>query len=330
MLGTTVLDGMGEEELLAFASACANTERDAQIGQLRVAYQWAIVHPADQLDSEESSKPGREKSRHYGGDGTPEVCEFAAAELGARLGISTYAAEKLMADALDLQLRSGDLWDRVERGEVRASYARHVVDRTRLLPQRQAVWVANKVARSADGRIPWSRFVRQVEAKVAQADPRAAREREEKARRATFAKRLRSEAFGMGSYLIRAPLPIIDQIAASHGAYSEAIKDQFPELTDDERDVHAFPMLVTPGSDQDATKLADGAPVVNLYLHGYPGEPMLRLEGHGAGGWSPTTTSATCSAHCAGSRSTPSSTSRAWRRSTPTRSPTDIDGPCRS
>ena len=287
MFGTTVLVGMGEDELLAFAGTCAQTERDAQIGQLRVAYQWAIVHPPERLDPVESGKSGREKAKRYGGDGTPEVCEFAAAELGARIGISTGAAARLMADSLDLHHRGGRLWERVEQGEVRVSYARHVVAKTRSLPQEQALGVADRVARSADGRIPWSRFERQVEAAVASADPTAAREREERARRATFAKKLRTDAFGMASYLIRAPLPIIDQIAATHGAYSESLRDQFPELTDDERDVRAFVMLLTPGADQDPAKVLDAAPVVNLYVHTYVGDDstgLARIEGHGAGG----------------------------------------------
>ena len=46
------------------------------------------------------------------------------------------------------------------------------------------------VVESADGRIPWSRFEALVEAKVAQAAPALAREKEERAAKAT----LRQEA----------------------------------------------------------------------------------------------------------------------------------------
>ena len=91
----------------------------------------------------------------------------------------------------------------------------------------------------------------------------------------------------MGSYLIRAPLPVIDQITATHGAYSESLRDEFPELTDDERDVQAFLMLLTPGSDQEPDKVLEAAPVVNLYVHSYVGEDstgMARIQGHGGGG----------------------------------------------
>ena len=116
----------------------------------------------------------------------------------------------------------------------------------------------------------------------------------------------------MGSYLVRAPIPVIDLIAATVDAYSAAITDDFPDLTDDERDVQAILMLLTPGADHDPTKLADHAPVVNLFVHTYPGAgrpPGSR--GSRATARSPRTGSATSSARCAGSRSTPSSTSPA-------------------
>ena len=189
MLGTT-LEEMSEADVLAFADECAEAIREAEADLLRVAYQWAVLHDPARLDPAESALPGREKARSWVASGTPQVCEFAAAELGARIGRTTYAAAQLMADALDLHHRHPQLWARVEAGEVRASYARHVFAKTRDLSQDEAAFVDAAVAESADGRIPWSRFEALVEAKVAQAAPEAAREREEQARKATFAKKL--------------------------------------------------------------------------------------------------------------------------------------------
>ena len=89
----------------------------------------------------------------------------------------------------------------------------------------------------------------------------------------------------MGSYLVRAPIPVIDLIAATVDAYSAAIAEDFPDLTDDQRAVQAVLMLLTPGADTDVTKLADHAPVVNLFVHTYAGPDcatgIARLEGHG-------------------------------------------------
>ena len=189
-----------------------------------------------------------------------------------------------MADALDLVHRGTDLWVLVESKAVRASYARFVVAKTRSLPEDQAQFVATAVAQSADGRIPWSRFEALVEAAVAAADPEAAREKEEHARNGTFARKLRNQESGMGSYLVRAPIPVIDRIASTVDAYSAAIAEDFPDLDDDQRAVQAILMLLTPDADQDSTRLADHTPVVNLYVHTYAGPDstgVARFEGHG-------------------------------------------------
>ncbi|MCW2842371.1 MAG: hypothetical protein JWN22_287 [Nocardioides sp.] len=147
---------MSQDEVLGFAGACAETARRAEVDLLRAAYQWSVLHPADRLDPAESKKPGREKARRLGGEGVPEVSEFAAAEFGARIGRSPYAAAQLMGDSQDLHHRHHQLWARVQAGEVRASYARHVVARTRDLTAEQAAYVDAAVAESADGPIPWS------------------------------------------------------------------------------------------------------------------------------------------------------------------------------
>jgi hypothetical protein len=283
MAATAVLEGMGEDDVLAFAGDAADRERAAQADQLRGAYQWAVIHSPDRLAGAE--RPGGERARAYGGDGTPEVTEFAAAALGARMGITTFAAGQLMADALDLHHRSPRLWARVEAGEVKASYARFVVKQTRGLPAEEAAYVDAAVAESADGRIPWTRFEALVEAAIVKANPEVAREQEERAAKATFAKKLRAEAHGMASFLVRGPVPVIEQIAATVESYSTAIADDFPDLDDDQRSVQAVLMLLTPGTDQDPAKLADHAPVVHLYVHTYagnePGSGIARLEGHG-------------------------------------------------
>jgi hypothetical protein len=274
MATTTALDGMGEDDVLAFAGDAVERERTAQADQLVGAYKWAVIHSPDRLTGPERS--GGDKARLYGGDGTPEVTEFAAAALGARMGITTFAAAQLMADALDLHHRAPQLWARVQAREVRASYARYVVKQTRSLPEAEARHVDAAVAESADGRIPWTRFEALLEGAVATANPAVAREKEERAAKATFAKKLRAEAHGMASYLIRGPVPVIEQIAATVDTYSTAIAEDFPDLTDDERTVQAVLMLLTPE--------ADHAPVVNLYVHTYTGPDstgIARLEGHG-------------------------------------------------
>ncbi len=278
---------MSEDEVLDFADACAEAARRAEVDLLRAAYQWAVIQSADRLDPGESGKPGREKARRLGGEGVAEVCEFAAAELGARIGRSTFAAAQLIADAQDLHHRHPHLWARVQAGEVRASYARHVTAKTRNLTAEQAAYVDAAVAESADGRIPWSRFEALVEAKVAQAAPEVAREEEERASRARFAKKLRGEAHGMASFMIRADVATIDKIEAAVTAGAKHLAETLPDAdhlrTDDDRRVHALLLMANPGAEPD-TDLGDLLPEVQLHVHLYghrDGDGIARIEGHG-------------------------------------------------
>ena len=277
---TKRLDEMGEDDVLTFAGDAAERERSAAIDLMRAAYQWALIHSPDRLRA--SDVPGAEKARRYGGDGTPEVCEFAAATFGARTGLTTYAAGQLMADMLDLVHRGGDLWARVEAREVKPSYARHVVARTRSLSKDEAQYVASAVAESADGRIPWSRFEAKVEAEIAKANPEVARAKELQAQRATFAKKCRDEGHGMGSLLLRGDIASIDAMDAAIDTKQASLVESMPEATEDERRFRAALLLLT-GAPAGAD-LRDVMPVVHLYVHTYSGrdhEGINRLEGHG-------------------------------------------------
>ena len=287
MTATQALEEMGEDDVLAFADACAETIRQAEADLLRAAYQWAVLHDPARLDPAESARPGREKARQLGGDGTAPVTEFAAAQLGARIGRSPYAAAQLIADAQDLHHRLPHLWTRVEAGEVKASYARHVCKMTRDLTKQEAAYVDAAVAEPADGRITWSRFEALVEAKVAQAAPEVARAKEEQASTATFARKLRTQAHGMATFMVRADIATIDQIDAAVTARADQLEESMPDATVDARRVHAVLLLANPGATAE-TPTADLLPTVTLYLHSYLGpdsgtedSQIARLEGHG-------------------------------------------------
>ncbi len=290
MHGTGPLDQMSEDDVLAFAQQRADMIRAAEADLLRAAYQWAVLHDPARLDPDTTNRPGRERARRPGGPGTPEVTEFAAAVFGARIGRSPHAAAQLIADALDLHHRLPRLWARVETGEVKASYARHVAKMTRDLTPPQAAHVDAGVAEPADGRISWSRFETLVEAKIGQADPQTAREKEEHAARATFAKKLRTDTHGMATFMVRADLPTIDAIDAAVTATAATLTESMPDADADHRRVHAVLLLTHPGATPQ-TPLRDLLPTVQLYLHSYTGPDaagpdtehgqIARLEGHG-------------------------------------------------
>ena len=57
---------------------------ESECRELVLAAQWADLHPT----SSGTVLPGTERSKRYGGEGTPFAGEFAAAELGVLLGRS--------------------------------------------------------------------------------------------------------------------------------------------------------------------------------------------------------------------------------------------------
>jgi hypothetical protein len=284
---TTPLDESGEDELLVLAGERAERIRADKTDLLRIAYRIGVIHNVDGLGPDRDL-PGRERAKRLGGEGTPEVLEFAAAELAARTGVTTYRAEQQIGYAMDLHHRTPDLWAQVEAKEVDPDYACLVAKKTRGLGPEHAAWVAGQVARSAAGRVPWTRFEKQVDAAVAKADVEATREKEERAARSPYARKCRDEADGMAALLARGPSPAVDQMDATLESYGRAIAEDFPDLSPEELRFKALQLLLTPASDHDPrTALADHAPVVHLYVHVYagseaqPSEGIARLEDHG-------------------------------------------------
>ena len=209
------MDEMSRSELLDHLDVLHATQRRAEVDILRAAAQHAILHNPDTLDPAVSKLNGRERAKRFGGHGTPHVAEFAAAEFGARLGMSTYSARELIGNALDLMLRFPVLWGRVQALEVKASYACFVTKQTRDLTLEQALYVDSRVAEYADGRVTWTRFELLVEAAIKAADPDAAEERERIAARQQFAKATRSHDNGMRGFYIRAHFGIIAKLDAT-------------------------------------------------------------------------------------------------------------------
>ncbi len=149
--------------------------------------------------------PGGERMRRFGGDGTPEVAEFAAAELGTYLGQSPVAAANLVADALDLRHRLPLLWCEVTEAGVWDWQAREVAKRTRAagLSLPQARWVDEQVTPYLSS-LPWSRFLALVDAKIVEADPAAAEARRVAAAMERFVATGECNEFGLRTVVAKA------------------------------------------------------------------------------------------------------------------------------
>jgi hypothetical protein len=157
------------DETLTAIDSCQLATRRAEVDTLMLAAHWADLH-GELDDCRSTALPGAEQLVHFGGPGTPAVAEFAPAELGAVLELSTNAAADLIADALDLRHRLPALWQRVCDHDVKPWMAREIAEMTRHLQGDAARAVDARVARWAD-RLTWGRLRSYVEAAIIAADP---------------------------------------------------------------------------------------------------------------------------------------------------------------
>ena len=169
--------------VLAEAERVEVESRRIEVRRLRLAYQWAVLHPATaDTGVETPGGPGSgvlDADETLGGDGTPAVAAFAPESLAAAMGWTPAAARNLMADALDLPHRHPKLWKRVRRGQIPAWQARRVAQQTRRLPKAGARWVDDQLAdRIGCGPVITDRLVAQA---AAQFDPAEHQRREEQA-----------------------------------------------------------------------------------------------------------------------------------------------------
>jgi hypothetical protein len=81
-----------------------------------LAAHWADLHHPAGESAVTPTLPSGEHARRLGGEGTPVVLEFAAAELGARMETAAGSARSLMADALDLRHRLPEFWALIRAG----------------------------------------------------------------------------------------------------------------------------------------------------------------------------------------------------------------------
>jgi hypothetical protein len=294
--GPRAQEDLSEGELLDRVSDVAVAVQRAGAELLALGYAWAVAHPADRLDPTEAGLPGRERATVLGGEGTPHVTEFAAATFGARMGRGSHAGRRHLAAALDLRLRLPRTWARVQALEVRDTYAIHLAEATRNLSAAEAAWVDQETHEQADGRIPWSRFQTLVAGKVAAAAPHLVREREERAARARFARKLRplpgDEQAGMATFMVRGPLPVVDALDAAVTALASRLERSLPPTvaeseeaptTDDLRD-QAVALLAAGSAGQQAdgaeseVDLRDLLPRATVVLHFYGGTAHTDTE----------------------------------------------------
>ncbi|MGI8993308.1 MAG: DUF222 domain-containing protein [Nocardioidaceae bacterium] len=167
----TRVDGLDADETLTRAGQLRALACRAEVALIGTAAHWADLNGAlDGAGAVSVGLPGAQGLVEFGGDGTPGVCEFAPAELGAELGMSVYAATALIADALDLRHRLPAVWAKMQAGDIRPWVGRRTAELSRHLPVAAVGVVDRRVARYGCS-LTWGRLGKVVQAAVVEADP---------------------------------------------------------------------------------------------------------------------------------------------------------------
>ncbi len=166
---------------------------------------------------------GRERAIVLGGDGCPEIAEFAVAEFGLVVGMSSGAAAGYIGQALALRHRFPFMWAKVRSGEATPWRAGRIADACLKLSEEAARYVDKRVAGLVDSITPY-RLEKIVNAAKAHADPEGARaEADEKAReRGAFVGR--TDQHGTKTMYVRAPSGGVIRFNASIASIADALK----------------------------------------------------------------------------------------------------------
>ncbi|WP_132153255.1 DUF222 domain-containing protein, partial [Kribbella antiqua] len=170
------------------------------------------------------SSDGRERAVVLGGEGCPEIAEFAPAEFGVMIGVSAGAAAHYIGQALALRHRLPFTWARVQAGEATPWKARKIATACLDLSEEAARAVDRRVAKIVDSLTP-DRLEKIVEAAKKHADPEGARKNaEEKAQeRGVYVSR--SDEHGTKKIFIRTSSGNALLFNAKIGRIAAALKD---------------------------------------------------------------------------------------------------------
>ena len=200
-------------ELLDCATAALRTRRLAEVAEIQLAIQWAIVHGHARDDRDPMVTPG--------GDGSPAVREHAIPELAMARETHPATTRALIADGLDLVHRLPRIWAVVEAGRCEPWVARKVAVLSRALLSEQVGRVDRAVARAIAGHAP-STVLEIARAKVIEADPETHRAERERSRHERYVRLSRTDEYGYRH--------IIARVTAGDAAWIDAMVDRVADI----------------------------------------------------------------------------------------------------
>jgi len=172
--------GCDAAQTLALVAAAHEQQRRSELDLILLAQHYAGLHPAPARVR--GGVPGAEQGRVYGGEGCPEMGEFAVAEFGAVVGRSAGSAAMFIGQAVALKCRFPRTWDRVRAGDATGWKALQLVQDCVALSLEAAAIVDRRVADIVDS-VTFAQLRKIIKAAIWQADPEAAKAKaEEKAK----------------------------------------------------------------------------------------------------------------------------------------------------
>src|SRR4051812_24824631 len=221
----TDLAELSTAHLLESAAECRALANRADARLLEHALAYAdrfhpSAHPSAHL---RRSCDGRERAVVLGGEGCPEITEFAVAEFGVLLGVSPGVAAGYLGNALALRHRFRFTWARVLAGEATPWKACRIVAECSKLSEEAAAYVDQRVAKLIDSITPY-RLDKIIKAARLHVDPDGARaEAAQKDReRGVFVGR--SNEHGTKTMYIKAAAGAIARNDATIAAIADALK----------------------------------------------------------------------------------------------------------
>ncbi|ABL83680.1 MULTISPECIES: HNH endonuclease signature motif containing protein [unclassified Nocardioides] len=207
-------------EVLAALETTHTALADAEIGQFRLAVEWAIAHPITSV-ADIATVEGTEGEVAIAGTGAPLVAEFCVADFAAAIGVSTDAGRAYLGDAVEVCYRLPLLWAQVMSARVPVWKARRIAGHTHGLSFEGAACVDRHLAPIAH-RVSFAQIERTVEAARAMHDPAQAEQRRREAADGRFCDIDTTQVGLQGTMTVRGELDLADALdldqALRHGA----------------------------------------------------------------------------------------------------------------
>jgi hypothetical protein len=204
----------GPDGLLAALESTHSALTQHEVGQFRLAVEWAAAHPADDLD-DAATVDGTEGELAIAGPGAPLVAEFCVADFALAIGLTTDAGRTYLGDAVEIHHRLPRLWARVIAGQVAVWRARRIAAQTKSLPAKGADHVDRHLAPVAH-RLSFAQLDRTVEAARALFDPIEAEHRRLLAADGRFCDVDTSQVSLVGTMSVRGELDLADALDLDH------------------------------------------------------------------------------------------------------------------